>query len=60
MTYDTDLLNVPLSRFLPYLAEGWRLSENGGVPAYQDTHHGRHGVLLWRPINDERVEGDNA
>jgi len=52
-----DLLNVPLSRFLPYLALGWRLSENGGVPAYQDTHHGRHGVLLWRPINDERVEG---
>ena len=48
---DTILRNVPISAFLAYLAAGWKLSERGGQPAYQDTHHGRHGVLLYRPDN---------
>ena len=51
-----DLRNVPIAHFLTYLAQGWRLSERGGVPAYQDTHHGRHGVLLVREVNEGRGE----
>lgn len=50
---DVILRNVPISAFLAYLAAGWKLSEKGGVPAYQDTHHGRHGVLLWREGRDD-------
>ena len=50
-----DLRNVPISAFLAYLAQGWRLSEKGGVPAYQDTHHGRHGVLLVREVSEESI-----
>jgi len=45
-----DLWCCPLDRWLVALAEGWHLTMDALVPAFEGTGHGRFAVLMWREI----------
>ena len=47
MSAVADIMLVPIGRFLPYLAIGWRFIDDIAEPVI--GHHGAYSVMLMRP-----------